>query len=640
MATGAVAQTSGSCGDNLEWTLSEDGTTLSFSGYGPMTNYEYSGTNITPWRDNAGTITTVDFSQAQEITTIGDYAFYKCSALPSITIPENVTSIGTQAFGYCSSFTTFTIPDNVVTLGYSLFDDCINLKTIYIGKSCTTFYYYYNCSSLEEYIVDPENTTFASLDGVLFSKDMKTLCKYPSGKKDVTYEIPDTVITIENIYDNSYLENLIFPESMEYIGGDNIVIINDCANLKTCTFYSAAAPDLRPSAISASSPIALYVPKNSVGYVGGVWSKFFKLPEQIEQVDVTLNEYGFAAYCPVNCAVEVPTNVEVYTIGDISGLSKIKANKVNTSSIVLAADAGVLLKGTPNSTVKFTYVGTAAKVEGGAERTAAAAAAAATSANSANANVSNNLKYFPSTLAMYDEANAAATVAAAAAVAANTAVAEHAADATEKMDAAGVAYADFAAKAEAAYENFKALYESTRKYEYNSAMYATKNVAPAATAAAQAYSSYSKDVLTEATAADPTSLDGNTLVGVTSDMLVKDPGYYAFKMDGEDPVMAPLVIVVEFMPGKKDVTNPRPVPGAVGKTIPAGQVYTKPATYGNSNVLIDFGTPTGIETVEAETDGAPARYYDLRGIEMPEGTLAPGLYIRRCGTKADKVVVK
>ena len=59
--------------------------------------------------------------------SIGDSAFYKCSRLTSVIIPEGVTSIGDWAFRDCSGLTSVTIPDSVTSIGYCAFDECDNL---------------------------------------------------------------------------------------------------------------------------------------------------------------------------------------------------------------------------------------------------------------------------------------------------------------------------------------------------------------------------------------------------------------------------------------------------------------------------------------------------------------------------------
>ena len=66
----------------------------------------------------------------KSVTSIGQYAFYNCSSLTSITIPNSVTSIGGYAFSDCSSLTSIAIPSSVTSIGIWAFEHCTSL-TIY-----------------------------------------------------------------------------------------------------------------------------------------------------------------------------------------------------------------------------------------------------------------------------------------------------------------------------------------------------------------------------------------------------------------------------------------------------------------------------------------------------------------------------
>jgi len=59
------------------------------------------------------------------VESIGNYAFYGCSGLTSITIPNSVTSIGSRAFMDCSNLTSITIPSSVTSIGADAFYNCI-----------------------------------------------------------------------------------------------------------------------------------------------------------------------------------------------------------------------------------------------------------------------------------------------------------------------------------------------------------------------------------------------------------------------------------------------------------------------------------------------------------------------------------
>ncbi|MGN0517240.1 MAG: leucine-rich repeat domain-containing protein, partial [Acutalibacteraceae bacterium] len=132
------------------------------------------------------------------VTSIGDSAFNSCTSLTSITIPNSVTSIGNWAFYYCTSLTSITIPDSVTNIGYKMFSDCTSLTSITIPDSVTSIGLnaFSNCISLTNINVDSNNEEYTSIDGVLFTKNVKILVCYPCGKKDIEYIIPSSVTSI------------------------------------------------------------------------------------------------------------------------------------------------------------------------------------------------------------------------------------------------------------------------------------------------------------------------------------------------------------------------------------------------------------------------------------------------------------
>ena len=119
---------SGSCGENVTWTLTADGT-LTISGTGAMTDYTYDSRS--PWYSCRTYIKRVVMQQG--VTSIGDLAFWDCSGLTSVTIPDGVTSIGGDAFSGCAALTSVTIPGSVTNVGQDAFDNCSSLTDIYYG---------------------------------------------------------------------------------------------------------------------------------------------------------------------------------------------------------------------------------------------------------------------------------------------------------------------------------------------------------------------------------------------------------------------------------------------------------------------------------------------------------------------------
>ena len=72
------------------------------------------------------------------VISIGHSAFYSCSGLTSVTIPNSVTSIGESAFGGCSGITNVTIPDSVTSIGVRAFYVCSGLTSVTIGNGVTS----------------------------------------------------------------------------------------------------------------------------------------------------------------------------------------------------------------------------------------------------------------------------------------------------------------------------------------------------------------------------------------------------------------------------------------------------------------------------------------------------------------------
>lgn len=255
-----AAAASGKCGDDLYWSLAEDGT-LTIWGNGEMDNYSLESS--APWKipDEMTKIPSVVVKMG--VTRIGDYAFESCG-VASITLPTSVTSIGDYAFESCVA-KSLTIPSGVTSIGEGAFFHCENMKSLTIPSSVTSigdYAFCWNgltsvtipgsvvsigncafmysdmtsvtisegvvsigehafasspritevtipssvktigggafdcCSSLDHFAVDGGNTAYTTVDGVLFSKDRAALVAYPGGKESSDYKIPGNVSSI------------------------------------------------------------------------------------------------------------------------------------------------------------------------------------------------------------------------------------------------------------------------------------------------------------------------------------------------------------------------------------------------------------------------------------------------------------
>ena len=156
------------------------------------------------------------------LITIGDSAFSSCDKIQAITIPDSVIAINPWTFYHCDSLKNVTIGNSVTTIGEEAFYLCLSLEKLNIPASVTTIEddVFNGCRSLYEITVDEDNQTFSNDEhGVLFNKDKTELIYYPSGKKDSSYKIPDSVKVIgaSAFLEAYYLKNVELPENLKII---------------------------------------------------------------------------------------------------------------------------------------------------------------------------------------------------------------------------------------------------------------------------------------------------------------------------------------------------------------------------------------------------------------------------------------
>ena len=145
-----------------------------------------------------GAITIPSEIDGKSVTSIEGAAFLGCTGLTSITIPNSVTSIGYAAFEDCTGLTSITIPNSVTSIGNSAFDGCTGLTSITIPNSVTSIGVtaFDGCTSLTSINVTSGNNYYSDNNGVLFNKKKTELIRYPEGKSQTSYTIPDSVTSI------------------------------------------------------------------------------------------------------------------------------------------------------------------------------------------------------------------------------------------------------------------------------------------------------------------------------------------------------------------------------------------------------------------------------------------------------------
>ena len=141
---------------NIVWSISGDTLTLKKAEEarsGSMERYDPWGRPA--WDRGSSMINVTKVVIKNGVTSIGDYAFYGCPVLRSVTIPESVTTIAYAAFQNCPSLLSVDIPDSVTTIGDFAFNNCGSLSSVVIGAGVTTIKdkAFLNCSSLSSVVI-------------------------------------------------------------------------------------------------------------------------------------------------------------------------------------------------------------------------------------------------------------------------------------------------------------------------------------------------------------------------------------------------------------------------------------------------------------------------------------------------------
>ena len=248
---------SGTCGaegdgSNLTWELvgtrsdydhDPQACTLTISGQGEMADYNYYYVNddwgVSPWSQAI-----VQVFLEPGMTNIGEYAFYGCNGLTSVTIPEGVTSIDIGAFKNCVSLSSITIPESVSRISGEAFSNC--------GLTSVTI---------------PESVT--SIGGKAFFSCDLTLVTIPEGVTSIEYG------TFEYC---SALASVTIGKGVEEIGEGAFQF---CENLKEITVRAATPPAIEeqgysPTFKGVDKDIPVYVPASSINaYINSDWGKVF-----------------------------------------------------------------------------------------------------------------------------------------------------------------------------------------------------------------------------------------------------------------------------------------------------------------------------------------------------------------------------
>lgn len=245
------------------------------------------------------------------VTGLGLGMFDSCTNLTSVSLPGTLTSISDQAFKACENLRSITIPSAVTSIGYGAFSRCNALTTITIPASVTTIKgsngdsmsnAFSASRNLTNITVDPANTAFASLNGILYNKSLTSLIQVPGGKQGIV-SLPGSVTRIGDyaFAGCEGISSVSVPEGVTFVG---IRAFAGCINL-TSIDLPGSVVTLGESSFEGSGLTSIAIPSGVMTI--GPWA-FARSPALVSvSIPDTVTTIGFQAFdaCPELATVTV-----------------------------------------------------------------------------------------------------------------------------------------------------------------------------------------------------------------------------------------------------------------------------------------------------------------------------------------------
>lgn len=212
-----------------------------------------------------------NLSFPNNLEDIASEAFLNCEGVENIRFGTKLCNIGERAFWHCHGLKKLSLPISLQEIRYAAFAECMGLEQVDLNEATPQLEQnpFLGCLRLKTFTTSNGNNAYNTKDGILYSKDMKTLYAYPAGNASQSIILPEVLERIDDFafWYATKLTEMTFPETLYQLGH---VPFGGCSGLRRLRMLSTTPPtsdsDRDPFEEVDKSLCQLIVPKGSKAF--------------------------------------------------------------------------------------------------------------------------------------------------------------------------------------------------------------------------------------------------------------------------------------------------------------------------------------------------------------------------------------